>query len=113
MQTEMTPPPPHLAEATQSWWRSVVTEYRLEPHHLRLLQLAGEAWDRCQQARIILDDQGMSYTDRFDAPRARPELVIERDCRLAFARLIRELDLDVEDPPPAIRPPGIRSNRRT
>lgn len=113
MQTEMTPPPPHLAEATQSWWHSVVADYCLEGHHLRLLQLAAEAWDRCQQARAIIDADGLSYLDRFDAPRARPEIAIERDSRLAFARLIRELDLDVDAPPPAARTPGIRSNRRT
>ncbi len=113
MQTEMTPPPAHLAEATQEWWHSVVADYRLEAHHLRLLQLAAEAWDRCQSARAIIDADGLAYLDRFDAPRARPEIAIERDSRLAFARLIRELDLDVDDPPPAARPPGIRSNRRT
>lgn len=112
MKTGKTPPPTHLAEATKSWWRSVVEDYFLEGHHLRLLQLAAESWDRCQQARAVLDAEGSTYIDRFDAPRARPEVAIERDSRLAFARLIRELDLDVDAPPPAARPPGIRSNRR-
>ena len=106
-------PPDHLVPETADWWRSVIVDYQLEPHHLRLLTLAAEAWDRTQTARAVLDDKGLTYSDRFDAPRARPEVAIERDNRLAFARLLRELDLDVE--PPASghgRPPGLRSNRR-
>lgn len=103
--------PPHLSPATQHWWRAVFREYRLEPHHLRLLQLAGESWDRCQAARAVLDVEGISYLDRFGAPRVRPEVGVERDSRLAFARLIRELDLDVDPPVSALRAPAIRSNR--
>src|SRR5215207_4229845 len=106
-------PPDHLSEPTRKWWRSVVEDYQLEPHHLRLLQLAGEAWDRCTQARAVLDERGLTYSNRFGDPCARPEVAVERDSRTAFARLIRELDLDVE--PPAqerTRPPGLRSNRR-
>ena len=104
--------PEHLDEQTGKWWRSVHEDYELEPHHVRLLTLAAEAWDRCQSARAALDLHGITYQDRFDAPRARPEVAIERDSRLAFARLIRELDLDVEPPAEGRRPPGLRSNRR-
>lgn len=104
--------PEHLEPATAAWWRSVCTDYLLEPHHVRLLTLAGESWDRCAAAREALDKYGITYQDRFAAPRARPEVAIERDCRLAFARLLRELDLDVEPPAEGRRPPGLRSNRR-
>src|SRR3954447_1015673 len=40
----------------------------------------------------------MTYLDRFKQPRGRPEIAIERDSRLRFARLLRELALDVSDP---------------
>jgi phage terminase small subunit len=103
--------PDHLSEDAAKWWRSVNREYDLEDHHLRLLTLAAEAWDRTQQAREVLAKEGLIYTDRFNAPRARPEVSIERDSRLAFARLLRELDLDVTLPPDALRPPSLRSNR--
>lgn len=105
-------PPTHLARPTQDWWKAVVEEYELEGHHLRLLQLAGEAWDRCEQARDALAANGLTFDDRFGAPHARPEVAIERDSRTAFARLIRELDLDVDPPAERSRPPGLRSNRR-
>jgi phage terminase small subunit len=103
-----TPPPAHLKPATAQWWKLILAEYELESHHLRLLQLACEAWDRSQAAREILDRDGISYTDRFGAPRARPEIAAERDCRIGFARLVRELMLDGAPLPEAARPPALR-----
>jgi phage terminase small subunit len=105
-------PPKHLRPATQRWFAHVIEHYELEPHHLRLLQLAGEAWDRAEQAREALAEHGMIFMDRFECPRARPEVAIERDSRIAFARLVRELDLDVDPPPQPSRGPALRSNRR-
>lgn len=104
--------PKHLRAVTARWWRAVVEEYELEPHHVRLLTLAAEAWDRCEQAREALAAHGTTYTDRFDQPRARPEVAIERDSRIAFARLLRELALDVDEPAEAMRPPQIRGNSK-
>ncbi len=103
--------PRHLKPATRKWWATVTADYELEPHHLRLLALAGEAWDRCQQAREILDRQGLTFTDKHGQPRARPEVAIERDARVAFARLLRELSLDVE-PPADVRPPRLAGTGR-
>lgn len=77
---------------------------------MRLLTLAGESWDRCCQAREALTIHGLTFEDRFGCPRSRPEIAIERDSRLAFVRLVRELDLDIESPPGTPRPPGLRSN---
>ncbi len=100
-------PPRHLRPATKRWWREVVAEFDLESHHLRLLQAAAESWDRLQAAREVLDKSGVSYVDRFGAPRARPEVAIERDSRVAFARLCRELRLDDVPPPDGVRPPSL------
>ena len=80
-------------------------EYALEPHHERLLTLAGEAWDRCEQAREALDEYGLVFLDRHGGVKPRPEVAIERDSRIAFARLLRELDLD-DEPTPDRRPAG-------
>lgn len=99
-------PPQHLKPATRRWWSSVIATYMLEPHHIRLLTLAGEAWDRCTEAREALVEHGTTFVDRFECPKARPEVAIERDSRLAFARMIRELALDdTESPEP--RPPRL------
>jgi phage terminase small subunit len=98
--------PNHLSESAAAWFIQVTDEFDLEDHHLRLLTLACEAWDRGVMAREALKQHGMTYLDRFGAPHARPEIAIERDCRIAFARLVRELALDVSEPA-EIRPPEI------
>ncbi len=106
MKAKPKPPtaPKHLKAATKRWWLSVVADYELEPHHLRLLTLAAESWDRCTQAREVLATEGLTFDDRFNQPKSRPEVAVERDCRLAFARLLRELSLD-DSTPETPRPP--------
>jgi phage terminase small subunit len=105
--------PQHLTEPTRNWWRTCVKDYELEPHHLRILQAAGECWDRLQAARSTIDREGLTFTDDRGNVRQHPCVAIERDCRIGFARLIRELDLDLEPPRDnRIGPIGLRSNRR-
>ena len=87
-------PSAHLSRPAKRWWREVVERYTLEPHHLRLLTEAATAWDRAQQARRLLDDEGLVVQDRFGQKKAHPAASIERDSRTLFARLLRELDLD-------------------
>ncbi len=94
-----TPPAPaHLRPSTRTWWLQVHRDFALEAHHTKLLTLAGEAWDRCAAARKILDRDGLTFADRFGQPKPRPEVAIERDSRVAFARMLRELGLDVAQP---------------
>jgi P27 family predicted phage terminase small subunit len=93
-------PPKHLSPATKRWWSAVVAAYELEAHHRTLLSLACEALDRCMAARAAIDRHGPIYTDRFGQPKARPEVAIERDSRIAFARMLRELQLDAGAPDP-------------
>lgn len=96
-------PPAHLRKSTARWFKSVVEDYDLDPHHVRLLTLAAEAWDRGQQAREVIDEVGMTFDDRFGSPKPRPEIAIERDARISYARLLRELALDGVDAPEAPR----------
>ena len=91
--------PSHLSAESKTWWRSAVRAYHLEDHHLKLLRLACEAWDRANAARLAIKREGMIYTDRFGAPRKHPAVGIEEQARLAFARLVRELDLEGEPHP--------------
>ena len=64
-------PPAHLSPSAAQWWTSTVEDYELHEHHLRLLQLACEAWDRAQGARALLDNDGalltLPFRDRLEA----------------------------------------------
>lgn len=107
-------PPEHLSAEAAEWWQAVVRDFTLEPHHLRLLRAACEAWDRMQQARHALAEHGaLTFTDEKGTIRAHPCVAMERDARTQFARLVRELDLDGGAVAEAPRPPALHSNRRT
>ena len=97
--------PKHLKPATRKWFEDVCEEFVLEPHHVRILTLAAESWDRCCEAREAIEEHGITDLDRFDQPKVRPEVKVERDSRIAFARMMRELALDVEPPADSPRPP--------
>jgi phage terminase small subunit len=88
--------PDHLSERMKGWWRQVVVEHDLDSHHFLLLEQAANAWDRCETAKTVVEE-GTSYLNEKGEPRPRPEVAVERDARLCFVRIIKELDLD---PPP-------------
>ena len=92
--------PAHLSPESRKLWAQTVADYSLaeEAHSLKLLTLACEALDRCEEARAALAEHGTTYEDRWGCPKSRPEVGIERDARLAAARLFRELALPLDDP---------------
>jgi phage terminase small subunit len=98
--------PRHLSKNTRAWWQKIVAAYAFEDFELWLLTAAGEAWDRKEDARIIIAEKGLTYVDRFGQPVARPEVAIERDSRLAFFRCMRQLALSEE--PPEDRPKPLK-----
>jgi phage terminase small subunit len=106
------PPKPskHLSKAASAWWVHVLDSFELEEHHLHLLKLACECLDRAETARIALSEQGTVYVDRFNCPRARPEVAQLRDATTQFAKLSRALDLDSAPPgaPGPRQPPSVR-----
>lgn len=111
--TNLPAPPPHLSPDSADWWREVTRDYELCGHHLHLLRLACEALDRAAQARQALHDHGaVTFIDPKGTIRAHPAVAIERDARIGFARLVRELDLDGGAASEAPRPPALLSNRR-
>jgi phage terminase small subunit len=106
------PAPGHLSPAMREWWDQVMVDFELDRHHLRLLEAACDAWDRMVGARSAIAEHGLTFSGKGGDPKPRPEVAVERDARLAFARLLRELDLDTIAVPEVPRPPSLRSNRR-
>jgi P27 family predicted phage terminase small subunit len=94
------PAPDHLSPAMRDWWNLLTAGHDLDPHRLRLLEACCGAWDRMVEAREAVDQHGLTYESKDGDPRPRPEVAIERDARIAFARIVRELGLD----PPSEKP---------
>jgi P27 family predicted phage terminase small subunit len=99
------PVPSHLQPESKAWFTSVVSDYELQEHHLKLLQLACEAWDRCADARQQLKKDGIVIEGREGGCRPHPAVAIERDSANRFAALVKQLGLDEEEAPRMGRPP--------
>ena len=105
--TDATPRPPrapsHLSDRSRKFWRKVSSGWVLDAPAYELLRRCCEAMDRADEARQILNDEGLTFKTRYGEVRPHPAVAIERDARLAVARLLRELALDEAPEPP--RPP--------
>jgi phage terminase small subunit len=96
-------PPSHLSAKAARLWASMHEAYELDPHEVETLRLALEALDRANQARRALREHGLTYSDRWSQPHARPEVAIERDSRQSWLRLMGALSLPAEEEPSQLR----------
>ena len=103
--------PQHLRKETRQFWREILREFNLEEHHKKILTLACKSLDRSEEAREVLDKKGITFIDRFEQPKSRPEVDIERKARNDFRLLIRELGLDIEITDETGRMPRIKGKR--
>lgn len=102
-------PPAGLRPATRRWWQDVVATWELEPHHVRQLSIAARAWDEAEAAAELVRREGLVVAMPSGAKRPHPAIRISNEARAMFLRAVRELDLDLEPPKEAIRPPALRS----
>ena len=101
-------PPKHLSADGKAFWKRVYADFELEPHHVKLLTAAAECLDRCSQAREAVTRDGLFFKTRSGQIRPHPALGIERDQKTLLARLLRELNLDIDSPAePYSRPPRL------
>jgi len=100
-------------QTVQDWFRHVLSDYPdLEPHHVLLTRGCCDALSRAIEAREAIVNDGAYVRNRFGDIVKHPAIGVERDSLIVFSRLLRELDLNVELPAEAARPPALRSNRR-
>lgn len=102
--------PKHLSKQAQLWVKSVLSDYELEDSAYNLLVLAAETLDRANEARAIIDKEGLTCSNRYGEIRTRPEVTIERDCKDLYRRLLRELNLS--ETPEDSRPPNLKYGAR-
>jgi phage terminase small subunit len=99
--------PSNLSESMKTFYKQVVADYQLEPHRLKLLKMACECWDESEKARQELAESGLTFKDKSGQVKAHPANKIATDNRILFARLLREMRLDINDPDENNRLPRI------
>jgi len=97
--------PAHLSKAARKWWSGVMADYLIEDHMIPTVTCAAQAFDRMEQARVILVKDGLTVDCR-DGKKTHPAVGIERDSRLAYLRAVRELCLS--DAPDETRVPRFK-----
>ncbi len=91
--------PSHLGARASAWARSVLDDAgdAATETDFKLVILGAEALDRAATARRQVEREGITYKDRFDAPRSHPAVQIARDASAAFSRIVAQLGLDNVD----------------
>jgi P27 family predicted phage terminase small subunit len=100
--------PGHLSKEAKLIWKELTKEYGIDDAGgLAILKTGLEAYDRTTGARLAIDKEGLTITDRFGASKPHPLLAAERDARGQWLAALKQLNLDIEplrDGPG--RPPG-------
>ena len=79
--------PAHISDGGKALWRAVVPDRVLSPGRVALLQEALSALDRADQARVILEKEGLTVvTESTGMVRAHPLIRVEKDSRQLFIR---------------------------
>jgi hypothetical protein len=87
-------PPKGLSPEARKFWRAVTGAYVLEPHHLSLLEEAVRTLDVVRDAEAAILRDGSYVTGRW-GPRAHPAGAVRDRSRALYARLIREIGIDL------------------
>ena len=99
--------PCFLKPETKKWFNEVCENFELESHHLRILSIACQAWDRLTAAREALKTDGLFTKDRYDNLKQHPAVKIELDNMALFIKAVRELGFDIEKGRESHRPPKL------
>lgn len=100
--------PEGLSKPAQSWWNRLHAEFDLEDEGAAfLLESALRAFDRMNQAAVLVEKHGVCTLDRYEQLKPNPAVAAERDARAAMLQAFKALNLDVVPPRAGPgRPPG-------
>ena len=85
--------PEFVTATARALHRAMTAAYDPTAAEQALLIEALRALDRAEQARLAVGAQ-LTVATRGGEPKAHPLLLVERDARAAFARMLRQLGLD-------------------
>lgn len=85
--------PSHIQKSGRNWIKKVLSEYEFSQTDLSTLFMAGECLDRLKQVRERIVKDGLQVPDRFGIMKAHPLCAVERDNRLTFVRINKQLGI--------------------
>src|SRR5262245_48110765 len=101
------PAPRGLSAAARKWWARINETYILDDGSRLILESAMQSLDRWQEAKKLVDEEGLVVRDRFNQPKPHPATLTERDSKALMVRSLKSLGLDLEPlHDRAGRPPG-------
>ncbi len=100
--------PKDLSRVARRLWQSLRDEYDIQDiAGLTLLADACRFFQRREEARLIIANEGQTVKNRFGETVAHPSVRIERDAAASMVRSLKALNLDLEPLRNAPgRPPG-------
>ena len=97
----------HIRRESRAEVRRLAEEYSIEDAGgLLLLQTFADADTTERNAQDIVNEEGMTVTDRFDQVKAHPLLTVIRDARAQKMAALKNLCLDLEPLHPGPGRPG-------
>ena len=91
--------PATLSERSKDVWGEVSECFEIDAAHATMLQTALEALDRYNEAREILNKEGICFTNEASGlVKLHPATRIEKESRQGFIMAWRALQLDLEPP---------------
>jgi hypothetical protein len=88
-------PPDTLSEASGALWTSILTSHEMSDAELEVLRSALAALDRADQAAGVLASEGLTVVDRYGGVRSHPMLDAELRARTLYARLVKQLGVEL------------------
>jgi P27 family predicted phage terminase small subunit len=90
--------PANLSATSRNLWGRLRDEYGIrDVAGLAVLEQALRSLDRAEQARRLLDRQGVVVTDRWGQSKPHPAAAVERDSRAAFLAAVRQLGVQIPE----------------
>jgi len=90
-------PPGHLSREAKRIWRQLNASWVFEVDSLLIMRIALESFDRLQDARRTLDDEGLTVTNMTAAGESKtlkhPALEAEKVARSGFLQAMRLIGL--------------------
>ena len=96
--------PKHFSEEAASLWQAVLNDYILDASEKAILKVGIEAYDRCQECRKKIYEEGITITDPSGRVRAHPALQAEKQAASVYLQASRLLGLGEEEARPVGRP---------